>query len=301
MQIIAIIGPTCSGKSALALNLALKINAYIFSIDSLSIYKEIDIASAKPSKNELESVRHYAINALFPNEHVNVGIFIKLLESTLSECKKDCKNLVIVGGSSFYLKSIIQGLSKDFLDSKKKSNIIESNLPGLNLSQKYDFLAKIDSNYASKISRNDTYRIHRGLEIFFYTKLSPTQYFTQNKRQILNLNMQIFNLQIDKKILREQINARTNAMLKAGLIDEVKGILDKYGRDIQPFKAIGLKETLLFFEGKISLEELENLISTHTRQLAKRQITFNKTQIPTAIPLDSNNKDNVKVIMESSL
>jgi len=99
---LAIIGPTASGKSDLAIKVALKINAYILSIDSLSIYKEIDIVSAKPSKEELESVKHFGINVLYPDKYFSVDIFKNLYKEVLEKCKKDSKNLVIVGGTSFY-------------------------------------------------------------------------------------------------------------------------------------------------------------------------------------------------------
>lgn len=296
MKIIALIGATCSGKSALALNLAAKINAFIFSIDSLSIYKEINIASAKPSQNELDSIKHYAINTLSPSEHVNVGIFIKLLESALQDCQKEKKNLVIVGGSSFYLKSILQGLSKDI---SIESNLESHKILNAPLLQKYEFLMQIDSKYANSISSNDTYRINKALKIFLSTNLSPTQFFTQNPRtsliESLGLNIKIFNLIMPREELIKKINLRTHAMIENGIIDEAKYILQKYGQNIQPFKSIGLKECLLYLQGELSLSQLESSIAIHTRQLAKRQVTFNKTQFLSFSPtqLNSNNLDSI--------
>ena len=108
---LAIIGPTASGKSDLAIKIALQIDAYILSIDSLIIYKEIDIVSAKPSREELNAVRHFGIDVLNPDDYFSVDIFIDLYQEVLEECKKDSKNLIIVGGTSFYLKSLVQGLS----------------------------------------------------------------------------------------------------------------------------------------------------------------------------------------------
>ncbi|HFB53666.1 MAG TPA: tRNA (adenosine(37)-N6)-dimethylallyltransferase MiaA, partial [Sulfurimonas autotrophica] len=109
MKQLAIIGPTASGKSDLAIKIAKQMNAYILSIDSLSIYKEIDIVSAKPSREELEEVEHFGINEIYPNEHFSVEIFIKLYEDVVQRCKKEEKNLIIVGGTSFYLKSLLDG------------------------------------------------------------------------------------------------------------------------------------------------------------------------------------------------
>ncbi|MEO1938415.1 MAG: isopentenyl transferase family protein, partial [Sulfurimonas sp.] len=108
---LAIIGPTASGKSDLGIKIAKEVDAYILSIDSLSIYKEIDIVSAKPSKEELREVKHFGIDELYPNEHFSVEIFIRLYKEVLQKCQKDSKNLIIVGGTSFYLKSLLDGLS----------------------------------------------------------------------------------------------------------------------------------------------------------------------------------------------
>lgn len=284
MKILAIIGATCSGKSNIALHLAKKINAYIFSIDSLSIFKQIDIASAKPSKSDLDSIKHFAINVLYPNEHVNAGIFLHLLSQSVKICKLDSKNLIIVGGSSFYLKSIIEGLS----DIKSKNSNIESTLSQISLDEQYKMLKNIDSNYAYKISKNDKYRILKALEIYHTTGQIPTKYFKANPPKPFPYKITIFNLQIQRNILIEKINNRTREMLKNGLVEETKYILETYGENIQPFKSIGLKETLLYLQNKINKNDLESLISIHTRQLAKRQTTFNKTQFKNTILLDSN-------------
>ena len=143
----AIIGPTASGKSDLAISLAKKLNYEILSLDSLSIYKEIDIASAKPSPHELSLVKHYGINEIYPNEHFNVSKFIEILKSIPH------KNIIIVGGTSFYLKALISGISKmpEITEEIKKEA----------KNKNYEFLQKIDPFYASKISPNDTYRIQK--------------------------------------------------------------------------------------------------------------------------------------------
>lgn len=282
MRILAIIGASASGKTALALNLAREMNAYIFSIDSLSIYKYIDIASAKPSILELDSIKHFGINELEPSESVNAGVFIKLLQNTIQSCKKDSKNLIIAGGSSFYLKAIIDGLSD--IDSIK---ITESKFANHTLSEKYAILQNLDSITASKISQNDTYRINKALEIFEVSGMIPSEYFKAHPRTPFTHKIDIFNLQIQRDILIERINIRTKNMIKQGLIDEAKYILESYGQNIQPFKAIGLKECLLYFDGKLSVSELESLIAIHTHKLAKRQTTFNKTQFKGVINLDS--------------
>ncbi|WP_245945738.1 tRNA (adenosine(37)-N6)-dimethylallyltransferase MiaA [Helicobacter didelphidarum] len=291
-QIIAIIGATCSGKSALALQLAPLLQSYIFSLDSLSIYKEIDIASAKPSHEELSKVKHFAINVLQPHECVHAGIFINLLNEALEICKQDSKNLIIVGGTSFYLKSILTGLSPNPKDFHKNNphNQQDSNNTHKSLESPkqytYELLYEIDKDYATKISPNDSYRIQKGIEIFIQTGLSPSEFFTNNPPTPFHKPIHIFNLNMPRELLRDNIDERTHAMIESGIIDEAKSLLQHYGKDIQPFKSIGLKECLLFLNGEINKNILESLIATHTKQLAKRQMTFNRTQFTCITQLD---------------
>ncbi len=286
-KIFAIIGATCSGKSALSLQLAPLLNALIFSLDSLCIYKEIDIASAKPSSSELALIQHFAINVLYPNEHVSAHVFLQLLHDSIAYCMQKEKNLLIVGGSSFYLKAIIQGLSP------LPNNTIINNADYIAmiqqpLQQQYAFLTHIDKEYAKKINANDTYRIHKALEIFFQTAITPTQFFIQNPATPFPLPIHTYNLIVERDLLHTQIAKRTNNMIANGILDEAQYLLAHYGETIQPFKSIGLKECLMVLQNKLNIQDLATQITTHTRQLAKRQNTFNRTQLQDAIPIHSS-------------
>lgn len=274
IKIIAIIGATSSGKSDLAFKLAQILDAEIFSLDSLSIYKEIDIASAKPSKNELKAIRHYGIDELEIPQTNNVVVFKNLLEFTLQTTPK--KVLLIVGGSSFYLKSIIEGLSPIPMISSKKKLEIKAQI--LSLQNPYAYLKLIDPLYAKKIKPTDTYRLHKILEIFFATQIPPTQYFGIYPKLAFTQAIKLYALKIDREILRERIKHRTKTMIQKGIVEEIHLLLQKYPSSCQPFKAIGPKECIAYLENKINQKELEELIFTHTCQLAKRQNTFNRTQ-----------------------
>ena len=180
-QEIAIIGPTASGKSELAINIAKKSNSYILSLDSLSIYKEIDIASAKPSKDELKEVLHFGIDIINPCETFSVVEFFKEYERAKFEAKKSGKNLIIVGGSSFYLKSLIDGLSqKSSLneeDSKRLKELMRD------LPKAYEFIKKSDEEYAKKIKKGDRYRIEKWYEIYLGSKMVASEYFKRYKKE----------------------------------------------------------------------------------------------------------------------
>ncbi len=271
----ALIGPTASGKSDLAINLALKLNYEILSLDSLSIYKEIDIASAKPSSEELNKVKHYGINEIYPNEKFDVVKFIEIYK------KIEHKNIIIVGGTGFYLKAMLGGISEmpEISEEIKKEASKKD----------YTFLQKIDPIFASKISQNDTYRIQKGIEIYLATSTPPSVYFKNNPPKPILPNIPVFEIDVDRNVLRDRIKKRTEKMFESGLIDEVAYIEKKYrDRRLPALKAIGIKEVLDYFNGKYDLKTLKEKIITNTARLAKRQQTFNKTQFKNKIsaPLD---------------
>ena len=276
MKQLALIGSTASGKSDLALSLALENNAIILSIDSLSIYKEIDIASAKPSQDELESAEHFGINRLFPNETATVFTFIDEYRHAYSHAVSEDKNLIIVGGSSFYLKSMIDGLSyiPDITDETKQMAIEMMR----DLDKAHHFLSHIDPITMAKIESNDSYRIEKMLHLYYQTSTAPSQWFQQHPPKPIITHCPILNIHIDREHLRERIALRTKKMVHSGLIDEVAELERLYGRAPNSMKAIGIIETLEYLDGRIDKKTLTDEITTHTAQLAKRQQTFNLNQ-----------------------
>jgi len=276
MKQLAIIGPTASGKSNLGIKIAQKIDAYILSIDSLSIYKEIDIVSAKPSQKELHSIKHFGINEIYPNEHFSVEIFIELYKKVVDACKKDKKNLVIVGGTSFYLKSLLQGLSRLPLITQEIETRVAQKIK--DLPSTYTMLLKKDPSYMQKIDKNDSYRIEKAMLIYEASEQTPTEWFLNNPPQPIIKNLSIYNIEVSRDVLRKRIANRTTKMLDMGLIDEICYLEKKYSRLPNAMGSIGVVEVLEYLDAKIDKEQMIELISIHTAQLAKRQQTFNRTQ-----------------------
>lgn len=276
MKQIALIGSTASGKSDLALELALNYNALILSIDSLSIYKEIDIASAKPSASELSLIEHFGVNRLRPDENASVITFIDEYNRVREKALHEEKNLIIVGGSSFYLKSMIDGLSK--IPKYSPDTITRANNMLTDLSACHTMLKAIDPLYMGKITPSDSYRIEKMLLIYLETNIPPSEWFRTHLPQPIITECPVFELKIDRAVLRERIALRTNKMIRMGLIDEVAELERLYGRVPNSMKSIGILETLEFLDGKITKSELIETITTHTAQLAKRQQTFNANQ-----------------------
>ena len=276
MKQLAIIGPTASGKSDLALALAQQFDAYILSIDSLSIYKEIDIVSAKPSVQELLHVKHFGIDELFANETFNVDIFIDLYKRSLMKAKEDKKNLIIVGGTTFYLKSLLNGLSELPDISLHVRDEVDKML--LHVENCHELLSRIDPAYMSSIDKNDRYRIEKMLLIYKASGVSPTQWFELHPPKPIIEHLDIYNIDVERDILRKRIEQRTQKMLTMGLIDEVSFLEQKYTREPNSMSSIGIVEVLEYLDGYVDKKRMEENISIHTAQLAKRQQTFNRTQ-----------------------
>ncbi len=273
MREIAILGATASGKTSLSIELAKKLNANILSLDSLSVYKEIDIASAKPTYEERKGVKHFGIDALHVDENFNVVLFFELYKEAKKQSKKEDKNLIIVGGSGFYLKSMIDGVSyRPPISKETKQKVKKSLHVG------YEIMSEFDEVYADTISKNDGYRIEKWLEIYLQTGIVPSQFFKQNSKKPIIKKLELYEIDIDKKSLKERIKTRTIKMIDEGLIDEVFSLEKRYTRAPNAMKSIGIGETLSFLDGDLNIDELKERIIINTGRLAKRQKTFNSSQ-----------------------
>lgn len=292
---LAILGGSGAGKTALSLELASNYDCAILSLDSLSIYEEINIASAKPSLEERKGIPHFGIDVLRPNESQNVQNFIQEYHRAQTFCQAHNKHLLIVGGTSFYLKTLLCGLSPSPKLSSSEKLEIDTAIHHLGDSKaRYAYLSKVDSPYASRINPQDSYRITRALEIYFSTQTAPSVYFANNPPKPILKSCEIFEIHFARELLRARIQERTQEMLNKGLLNEVQTLIARYGTQHQWTKSIGIKETLEYLNHQkarnpsstkpqshiFSLESLKDSISLHTAQLAKRQSTFNKTQFP---------------------
>ncbi len=293
-NIFAIVGPTASGKSDLALGLADKFHSIILSVDSLAVFKEIDIASAKPSKEELATIKHFGIDELLPNQKFSVIEFLEHFENAKTYAKEYNKGLIIVGGSSFYLKVLSQGISN--LPKIEQTVKLEVQEIMGDIDKAYKLLQSIDLEYSRKITSSDRYRIEKAIEIYKVTATPPSEYFKANPPKPIVQNLPIYEISVERETLRERINLRTSKMLDTGLIDEVAYLEYKYTREPQSMGAIGIKEVLDYFDGVYSKKELKEKIATNTARLAKRQVTFNKSQLN--ITFSGSVKDIISTLKE---
>ncbi len=292
MKQIAIIAPTASGKTALSIKLAHQTNSIILSLDSLSIYKEIDISSAKPTLRERDGIVHFGIDEIYPDDKFDVVKFIEIYTKAKKYASANRKNLIIVGGTGFYLKAMIDGISQSPNIAKQTQDIINEKLT--NLEQTYNFLYQLDPKYMSSIKPQDSYRIEKALGIYLETSLPPSQYFVQNPPLITikRDEIDLFEIVWDRDELRKRIALRTKIMIESGLIDEAIFLEQKYSRGIAPMVSIGLKEALEYLDGKINKQRLEEKIAFATNGLAKRQRTFNNGQFSNVIQDELANLEN---------
>ncbi len=279
---LALIGSTASGKTSLAVNVAQLLDAHILSLDSLSIYKEIDIVSAKPTTEEQQGIKHFGIDYMYPNEGFDVTTFISLYDEVYKKCQEEDKNLVIVGGTSFYLKMLIEGVS--ILPSISEYTQKETNKYLLDTSKAHAWLHGLDPEYMCKIESSDSYRIEKALHIYLETKQTPSEYFKAFPPiPTINTSLPIYQIEWDREILRQRIALRTKMMVADGLIDEICMLEKEYTRKPNCMKAIGIKETLAYLDGIYNKKLLIEKITTNTARLAKRQKTFNNSQFDNVI------------------
>ena len=285
---LAIIGTTASGKSDLAIKVAREFNAVILSLDSLCLYKEIDIASAKPNKDELELVSHFGVDLVMPDMDFCVGDFIDEYKKAKLYAQQNNSMLIITGGSGFYLKSMLSGLSPKI--EPLKIEISDDEI--------WDLAVEIDKEFCAKFSKNDKFRLHKWYQIYTQTNEIPTQWLRLNTGEPIIKNLTIYELVWDKFELIERIKTRTKNMLENGLIDEARYLFGRYDSALKPLNSIGLKEAKDYLDGKINLNELNDRITIHTTQLAKRQRTFNKSF--NSIKIDARNLNLDKFLTQIS-
>ncbi|WP_456452163.1 tRNA (adenosine(37)-N6)-dimethylallyltransferase MiaA [Hydrogenimonas sp.] len=278
MKIVAILGPTASGKTDLSLRLAKRHGCAILSLDSLAVYREIDIASAKPTPRERAGIPHFGIDALGVDEPFSVATFLELFEEARAFCQKEGRDLVIVGGTGFYLKALMEGIS----DIPPVDETVREEVAAMlrDLPRAYAYLQRVDPGYAARLMPTDRYRIEKALQLYLQSGWPPSFYFAEHPPRPLVETLPLFEIALEKERLWARIEKRTEKMLEAGLVDEVAYLEKTYGRAPNPMKAIGIAEVLDYFDGKLSYAKMQERIAIHTRQLAKRQRTFNRTQFP---------------------
>ena len=276
-KVIVICGPTASGKTALSIELAKKINGEIISCDSMQIYKYMDIGTAKPTPEEQKEVKHHLIDFVEPDQRYSVAEYKKDAEKSIEEILAKGKTPIIVGGTGLYVDSLIYGIEypEIELDEEYRKQLEkEANENGLE--SLYNRAKEIDSKAMEKISPNDKKRIIRVLEIYKATGKTKTEQEKESRAHEVKYDYKVFAIKMDREKLYERINQRVDMMIEKGLIEEVQNILKKYDKFPTAMQGLGYKEVVEYLEGKTTKEEMIEKIKMQTRRYAKRQITWFK-------------------------
>ena len=299
-KVIVIVGPTASGKTSLSIELAKKINGEIVSCDSMQIYKDMNIGSAKPTKEEMQGIKHYMIDIVRPDERFSVAEYKKQAENAIKEILSKGKIPIVIGGTGLYANSLIYGIEYNEIDfdEQYRNQLEKIALTEKGLKMLYEQANKIDNKAMEKISPNDKKRIIRVLEIYHSTGKTKTEMEQESRKNGVKYDYKVFAIDIKRDILYERINKRVDIMIENGLIQEVEDLLRKYDKFPTAMQGLGYKEVVEYLEGITTKEEMIQKIKQETRRYAKRQLTWFRKNKDT-IWLDGLNdiQNNIDIIL----
>ena len=300
--VIVICGPTASGKTALSIEFAKRINGEIVSADSMQIYKDMDIGSAKVTPEEADGIKHYLIDCVYPNERYSVANYKQDAKQAIEEILSKGKIPIVVGGTGLYIDSLIYEIEyKDIKINEEYRNKLEKIRKEEGIEVLYKKALEIDPQAMEKISPNDFKRITRVLEIYEATGKNKTQQEAESRLNEIPYDYKVFAIDYDREKLYERINKRVDIMIEKGLIDEVKSLLKKYTEFPTSMQGLGYKEVKQYLEGELSKEEMIEKIKQESRRYAKRQFTwFRKNKQTIWINGENNINENINIILEES-
>jgi tRNA dimethylallyltransferase len=274
-KIVIVLGPTAVGKTELALAVAPKVNAEIVNADSQQVYRYLDIGTGKPSKPERERVRHHLIDVVNPDEDFNAARYRQLAAASIDEIHKRGAKVLVSGGTGLYLKALTGGLfSGPGQDTELRANL-EREIAQIGLAALYDRLIAIDPGANTKIHPNDRQRIIRALEVYQSTGRPLSEWQNEHRFQEEAFQVLKIGLARARAELYDLINRRSESMIRAGLLDEVRGLMERgYELDLKPLRSVGYRQMGEVIEGIKGLPEAMAEMKQETRRLAKRQLTW---------------------------
>ena len=289
-NIIFLVGPTASGKTAIALELAKKINGEIISCDSMQIYKELNITSDKPDKSLRNKIKHHLIDVVSVGKNYNVSDYRKQAKEAIEKIHNKGRIPIVAGGSGLYMRVLLDGIFQEGKADNKIRNKLYKQAKDRGSKYLFRRLKKVDPQACKKIHPNDLRRIVRALEVYEKTKTPISKLQKQTKDLFQDYSIKLFGLEIDRDKLYERIEKRVDGMFEDGLVKEVKGVLRK--KISQTAKGlIGIKEIKGFVKGEYSESEAAQLLKRNTRRYAKRQLTwFRKEKRIKWLPIKDNDK-----------
>lgn len=300
-KVVVIVGPTASGKTSLSIELAKKIDGEIISADSMQIYKDMDIGTAKVTKEEAQGIKHYLVDCVSPDERYTVSDFKKDSENAIEEILKKEKTPIVVGGTGLYVNSLIYGIEYQDMkfDEKYRDELMQEAKTQEGLEKLWKKANAIDPEAMKKISQNDAKRIVRVLEIYNATGKTKTYNEILSRQKEVKYDFKVFGINFERQKLYDRINRRVDIMFEQGLEEEVRKLIQKYSSFPTAMQGLGYKEVVEYFDGKLKYDEMVDKIKQESRRYAKRQLTwFRRNEKIIWLDGEKNTKENVNIILE---
>ena len=278
--LVILTGPTAVGKTKASIGLAKAIGGEIISADSMQVYKQMDIGSAKIKPSEMDGIPHYLVDILEPDEEFHVVLFQQMAKQAIQKIYEKGKIPILVGGTGFYIQAVLYDI--DFSENEKDTSYreeLEKLAQTKGAEYLHDRLREVDEKSAQDIHANNVKRVIRALEYFHQTGEKISEHNEEQRKKVSPYNFSYFVLNDERAHLYEKINLRVDQMINEGLVREVQSLKEKgYTRDMVSMQGLGYKEMLDYLDNKCSLEEAVEIIKRDTRHFAKRQITWFKRE-----------------------
>jgi tRNA dimethylallyltransferase len=273
-RVTALVGPTAAGKTAVALALAQRLGAEIVNADSLQVYRELDIGTAKPTVAERALIPHHLIDVADPPEPFDAARFCRDGRAVLEDCSRRGVPPLVVGGTGLYLKALLSGLFAEGEPAPGVREQVRQELASLGLPVLYARLIHLDPATAARLHPHDTYRIIRALEVMAATGRPLSEFIAAHRFQDAPYEVLKLGLELDREELYRRIDLRVELMLEAGWLDEIEGLLERYPPTLKPLQALGYRHLINYLTGRWSWDEALTLLARDTRRYAKRQLTW---------------------------
>jgi tRNA dimethylallyltransferase len=272
--LLVVLGPTASGKTALSLALAERFHGEIVNCDSVAMYREFDIGTAKPTASERARVPHHLLDCVEPASHITAGEYARQARQVLDEIKQRENLPIVVGGTGLYLRALLDGLFAGPQRSEELRERLRARMESRGSGYLHRILRRLDRAAAEKIHANDAPKVIRAIEVCLVSRQKMTDRWQQGREPLRGFRILRLGLDPDRKILYERINRRAQQMFDAGLIEETRRLLEAYGNAAWPLSPLGYKQAAQHLRGEVTREQAVLAAQQAHRNYAKRQMTW---------------------------
>jgi len=272
--LVAILGPTASGKTALSLELAERFQGEIVNCDSVAIYREFEIGTAKPSAEERARVPHHLFDIVAPDSYITAGEYARQGRQVLNDIKARGHLPIVVGGTGLYLRALLEGLFPGPQRSEELRGRLRAAGERRGAGYLHRILRRLDAEAAGKIHANDTPKLIRAIEVCLAARRQMTEMWKQGREPLTGFHVLRLGLNPDRDALYARINERACRMFAMGLVEETRGLLEKYGETARPLASLGYKQAMQLLRGEVSREAAIRAAQQAHRNYAKRQLTW---------------------------